>query len=325
MNNIDITGARLPLGTMLYDTAIIEGGIGSPLNVVPRGNVTYQMYYSNSPNPHVWCTGSHIDETVTIGANGIVPHSSPFNVTTPGVISYKAVHNGWPDFPGPCESVRIGASITTAIIDSEGNDVTDLKVSNGSTVYDTATVTDIPGTTPSGNVTYQRYNNINCMGDHTDETVEIYPNGTVPPSSPFNLTSTGTVSYEALYNGQDSDQCESLIFASLTTAIEFKNGTKVSGTKVPVGTEIHDSATITLPIGIPSSTVTYQRFDTINCTGSHIDEIVPVNIAGIEAGTVPDSDPFESQSKMSISYKVIWNTLRPISSPCEPLTFTDIQ
>ena len=56
---------------------------------------------------------------------------------------------------------------------------------------------------------------------------------------------------------------------------------------VPVGTSIHDTATITSQVsGLPATgTLTYEFFTTIDGTGTHTDEVVNVN----PDGTVPDS------------------------------------
>jgi hypothetical protein len=320
-NNVDVTGALVQPSTVIHDTARLIGGLGSPPDVIPKGAVTYQLFHNNSPNIHLWCTGNHVDETVTIRSDGSVPDSSPFTVTSPGRYSYKPIFDRWSNNREPCESVRVGPSITTKIIDINGNDVTDGRVSVQTGVHDMTVMTGISGTL-SGTILYERYNTIDCTGNHIDEAVTINPSGTIPTSSSFTLTSPGIVSFRAIYNGQVDSPCESLRFSSITTSIKDITGRDVTGTTVPPGLRVHDTAAINTGIvGIPATgTVTYKRYDSIDCTGNHVDEIVPVNIGG----SVPNSKPFTPHFAQPISYKAIWHHINDVSSPCESLTFSII-
>ena len=56
---------------------------------------------------------------------------------------------------------------------------------------------------------------------------------------------------------------------------------------VPLGTSVHDTATIVDQVsGLPATgTVTYQFYTTIDGTGAHTDEVVTLN----PDGTVPES------------------------------------
>jgi hypothetical protein len=220
------------------------------------------------------------------------------------------------------------SSFTTAIIDdSNGQVIPDnALVPYGTIIRDTTTISTsweprIPNympPIPTGNVTYYRIDDCDAFFNLLrGERVPINPNnGDIPRSSPFALTTSQKVSYTALYSGDRNyavvfAPCETvnIISPQINTVIRDKDDNDVGGTTLPIGTTIHDTAKIQLPDGAPSGTVpigtvTYQRFNTTDCTGDHIDE-PPVTINS--TGGVPDSANFTLTSPGEVSYRAIYN------------------
>jgi hypothetical protein len=186
-------------------------------------------------------------------------------------------------------------SLSTTIKDHITNeDLTGKIIRFNRTVHDTVTITGSSGA-PSGKITYTLYNNINCGIDpdspsssiiRRDE-VDIDPNsGFIPPSSPFVLDSSGSVSYQAYYNSDNANYrstlspCEPLTFSSLSTSImDDMTGDRYPSVIMPFGRVVHDTATIDtggsrMALGIPEPTgnIVFQRYNSTNCTGDFIGE-----------------------------------------------------
>src|SRR5262249_43512935 len=82
--------------------------------------------------------------------------------------------------------------------------------------------------------------------------------------------------------------------SSVSTILKLKNAagdtTITEGSSVPLGSTVYDTATLTVTPSpapfVPTGTVTYEFFSTIDCTGPHPhDEVLPLNANG----TVPNS------------------------------------
>src|SRR5262249_36289338 len=103
----------------------------------------------------------------------------------------------------------------------------------------------------------------------------------------------------------------------------INNATKesVTGKTVLPGTTVHDTATMTGQSGNAGGTVKYERFTTINCSGTFASQNVTVS-----EGKVPNSADFTPATAGSYSYKAIYEGTNgppqnlPAESPCEPLT-----
>ena len=168
----------------------------------------------------------------------------------------------------------------------------------GTSVYDTATILDqVSGLPATGTVTYQLFTTINGTGAHTDEVVTLNPDGTVPDSPLHGPLAAGAFSFVALYSG-DSNYLgstsavepltiESKTPAAVTQITDVNHVAIPFPYAVPLGTSVHDTATILDQVsGFPATgTVTYQFYTTIDGTGAHTDEVVTLN----PDGTVPQS------------------------------------
>jgi DNA-binding beta-propeller fold protein YncE len=173
--------------------------------------------------------------------------------------------------------------------------------------------------TPTGTILYYRAAG-NCEDAAFDISrgvpVPIDPKNAYYTLSPVsNLVNSKTVSFIAKYEGNYGSvfaSCKSVnvVPPQINTVIRDKDGMDVTGRTLPVGTLIHDTAVISLPGGsppdtLPSGTVTYRRYSTIDCdeTGGFIDE-PPVTIAN---GRVPDSQVITSTIPSEVSYKAFYD------------------
>src|SRR5208337_2866506 len=139
----------------------------------------------------------------------------------------------------------------------------------GEQVYDTATVTGTSGgPTPTGTVTYQFYTTLNGTGPHTDQTVTLNANGTVPNSATTAALMAGSYSYIGVYSGDSNytgftGAVEPLTVSqgtsSVSTAIFDSGGGAVSGA---LGEKVYDTATVSGTPFTPTGTVTYYFYTT---------------------------------------------------------------
>src|SRR5262249_39437719 len=125
----------------------------------------------------------------------------------------------------------------------------------GTSVYDTTTLGGlINGVTPTGTVTYEFFHTIDGTGSHSDEIVNLAADGSVPHSMATGALAAGSYSYIAIYSGDTHYQMatglvEPLIMdkgtLTLTTTMHNASHTVVpEGGHVPLGTSMHDNATL---------------------------------------------------------------------------------
>ena len=271
----------VPLGTSVYDTATLSG-FGS---TAPTGTVTYTFVDISTGA----LSGT---ETVQVGSNGSVPNSTPTPPLHAGSYTYQAqfIGNGfWNGVTAtsdletltvnqatPSGSTTIHDSVTNLPPPAAGDPL-------GSKVYDTATVTGIPGFTPTGTVTYNFYNTATPVYGttvpSTTETVTLAADGTVPNSAVTAALAVGSYSYIAVYSGDSNyagstGTAEPLTISEATpsvdTAILTANGSPLTQ-PAALGTSVEDTASFdSLVSGFtPTGTVTYTF------TGSGLASLTP--------------------------------------------------
>lgn len=235
-----------------------------------------------------------------------------------------------------------GVTTNTKVADDQNNTSS---VATGTTIFDKAIVTGTVGApTPTGSVTFLRYSTVDCTGSNTPQTVNV-TESTAPTATTAGVataqtdnftTSTGFVSFKATYNGDSiypssTSGCEPLTVSKVNSAVNTDirlgniNGGTVLNTKVDAGTSIVDVATVTGTAGTdPTGTVTFQRFSTANCTGTHIDVDVALSGDSVNDGSsTAVSTAYTTQESEFVGYKVIYsgdsNYNPSTASVCEPL------
>jgi hypothetical protein len=302
----------------VYDTSTVTP---TPAGPTPGGTVTYEFFTT------IDGTGSHVDQVVTLAANGSVPQSSNHGPLTAGSYSFIAVYSGDGNYTGSTSSVEPLtvqpqlAPVQTVIYNAATNTAIPSPFSAplGTTVYDTATVTAPQGApTPGGTVTYEFFTTIDGTGPHVDQVVTLAANGTIPNSSNHGPLKPGSYSFIAIYSGDNNysgstGAVEPLTInqgtSSTATAI-FNAGTNTaipSPFQVPAGTTVYDTTTLTTvptpPPFTPSGTVTYEFFTTIDGTGPHVDQVVTL----AANGSVPNSSNQGPLAAGSYSFIAIYS------------------
>jgi methyl coenzyme M reductase subunit D len=328
-NHTPIT-SPVPLGMTVGDTATVAG---TPAAFTPTGTVTYQFFTT------IDGTGPHTNQTVTLNPNGTVPDSALHGPLAAGAHSFIAVYSGdrnYADSTSPVEPLTVESATSAAV--TEITDVNHVaipfpyEVPLGTSVHDTAAILgQVSGVPATGTVTYQFFTTIDGTGLHTDEVVNLNSTGTVPDSALHGPLAAGSYSFIAVYSGDgnyagSTSAVEPLTVGSPTPAAV----TEITGVnhvaipfpyEVPLGTSVHDTATIIgQHPGVPATgTVTYQFFTTIDGTGPHTDEVVTLN----PDGTVPDSALHGPLGAGAYSFIAVYsgdsNYLRSTSA-VEPLT-----
>ncbi len=304
------------LGEQVYDTATVTG---TPFT--PSGTLTYEFFSTSNG------TGPHVDQIVTLNANGTVPNSSISAALMAGSYSYIGVYSGdsnYSGYTGAVEPLSIGkgsSSVSTVIKDSGGGAVTDVL---GEKVYDTATVTGTPFT-PTGTLTYEFFTTLNGTGSHVDQVVTLNANGTVPNSSISAALMAGSYSYIGVYSGDSNysgytGAVEPLSIgkgsSSVSTVIKDSGGGAVTDV---LGEKVYDTATVTGTPFTPTGTLTYEFFTTLSGTGSHVDQVVTLNANG----TVPNSSISAALMAGSYSYIGVYSgdgNYAGFTGAVEPLT-----
>ena len=196
----------VPLGTSVYDTATLSGFSST----APTGTVT-DTFVDISTGA---LSGT---ETVQVGSNESVPNSTLTPPLHAGSYTYQAqfIGNGfWNGVTATSDPETLTVnqatpSVSTTIHDS----VTNLPPPAagdplGSKVYDTATVTGIPGFNSTGTVTYNFYNTATPVYGttvpSTTETVTLAADGTVPKSAVTAVLAAGSYLYIAVYSADSN-------------------------------------------------------------------------------------------------------------------------
>jgi len=183
-------------------------------------------------------------------------------------------------------------------------------------VTDSATLT---GVTPSagGTVTYNSFQTASCTGTAAIVSTVTVTNGAVPGSASKSYSSAGSFSWNAVYSGDANNggapsACQPLVVNQAAPSIT----TTVSSTNVPIGTFVHDSATLSNGFNA-GGTVTYTLFSDAGCTvsGTVISTVTVTN------GVVPDSSPTNPPSAGAYSFLATYNgdaNNKPATGICEP-------
>jgi hypothetical protein len=220
-------------GTAVTDSATLKG----PNVSTATGTVTYSVYSDNA------CTvsagsGGTVDVTV-----GSIPSSTPVSLSTPGTYYWQASYSG--DANNAASKSSCGSEVETVLAPKPqptqiqttlvggslqtgwwNQDI--LKVTSGTAVTDSATLSGANVSSAGGTVTYTVSSDMMCFwgwGSHNDhgqsscaskvvstDTVTV-TDGVVPNSSPVILTA-GIYSWQASYSGDATNQASTSPYGS---------------------------------------------------------------------------------------------------------------
>ncbi len=186
----------------------------------------------------------------------------------------------------------------------------------GTTTSTTASVVGDIVTTVTGTLTYTLFTGGTCAGTAlaTSSPQAVTADGnTFPQFAPGNTLGAGTYSFQAQFNGPDSNgnttgtNCSSFTVGAatptLSTAVNIAGTSTPWGASQPVGTSAQDTATLSSNGGIvPTGTVTYDYYTNASCSGTAIAQ--PVTLLG---GNVPSSNGSGPLASGSYSFKATYS------------------
>jgi uncharacterized repeat protein (TIGR01451 family) len=274
-----ITSAAI--GSVVHDTVVVSGNVGTP-----TGNVTFTLYSGVSD-----CSGNGSTSAPVALVNGAA--ASGTTTVPPGGLSYRAHYLGDGTYnaaDGDCEplqATKLTPSAVTTIHDANHNPVTTTSV--GASVHDSATVTGSQGV-PTGTVSFSWYASQDCTGNATAAgTVQLDGSGVAHPSSTVTVPPGGGsfqahYNGDATYNGADAT-CEPLDAQKLDTqvATTIHDANESAITSAPIGSIVHDSATVTSAGGsIPTGSLTFWWNASQDCTGpAYVVSVVHLDANGV--------------------------------------------
>ena len=129
--------------------------------------------------------------------------------------------------------------------------------------------------------------------------------------------------------GDSADASKTWVASTVTTQVHNAAHADITNTSVAVGTVVHDSATVDVGAGLTvpaSSTFTFHRYPSIDCTGTPADQTGVAVPAGSQTGTA-ESNTFTT-TVGRFSYKVDFVSGNPSlaankTGDCEPFTVVD--
>jgi hypothetical protein len=169
-------------------------------------------------------------------------------------------------------------TVATTIVDQAGSPITN-PVPIGTTVHDTATITG--GTADAGGtISYSVFRTTDCSGTAVNLGTKTVTNGIAPPSNTFTPTQAGKYYFYAVYSGDGrnigpvNSGCSSELLTvktnpTVATTIVDQAGSPITN-PVPLGTTVHDTATITGATANAGGTITYSMFRTTDCSGTKV-------------------------------------------------------
>ena len=273
--NQPISG-NLPLGSSVYDTATVTGGVN------PTGTVTFNLY--NNPNG----TGMPLFTDAKVPLVSGMATSTGYTATATGTDYWVATYNGDSNnSPVSSGTASEPVTITTASppirINTSQQPAT---ATVGTSIADTATVTG--GDNPTGTVTFNLYNNSTASGTplFTDANVPLV--GTMATSTGYTATATGADYWVATYNGDSNNvpvtsdtASEPVVVSPATPMINTSQQPAIA----TVGSSIADKATVSGGFN-PTGTVTFVLYSNPNGTGRPLftDANVPL-VSGMATST----------------------------------------
>ena len=311
----------VPLGTSVHDNATVTGQVGGP---AVTGTVTYNFFKNGD------CSGTPFSSSLPVNVGSESPSTGPLAA---GSYSYNATYSGDGNYlpsKSACEPFHVGkapTTTTTAVHNATHTDITDTTVPLATSgVHDNATVgPKVNGLDITGDVKYEFFNNGGCSDTASQSWTVAYGS----ESSPLGALAAGDYSFQATYLGDDNyaaspvSACEPFHVGkaptTTTTAVHNATHTDITDTTVPLGSVVHDSATVSGQVnGFPiTGTVTYNFYTgSLSCSGTPTDETV-----AIVDGVVPESTP-KTLGAGTYSYSAHYSdgNYTEADSACEPFT-----
>ncbi|MCA1683969.1 MAG: hypothetical protein LC708_02425, partial [Actinobacteria bacterium] len=318
--------ASVPVGGVINDSAILTNG------AAPTGTITFTLFGPNNAA----CAGAPIfTSTVPVTGNGTYSPPVGFTTVSAGTYRFVASYSGDANnnpvttlCTDPAEAVVVtpfGPTITTTVSSPVG--------AVGTPFHDTATLAG--GNSPTGTITFNLYGpgDATCAGPPVfSPTVPVTGNGSYQ-SGDFTPAAPGIYRFRATYNGDPNnaatlptsctDPAEQILVPALPTLTTVASGT------VPVGGNIHDTATLAGGI-TPTGTITINLYGPTdpNCGAAPL-SVSTITVTG--NGSYNSTDFTTTQAgtyRYRASYSGDANNagvpLTPCSDPAEDVVVTPL-
>ena len=226
------------IGVVLNDSATLAGGNN------PTGTITFRLYPPSSPS----CDGGAVyTESVTVSGNGGYNTSPGWTTAAVGTYRWTAAYSGDsnnnPASSG-CQEEQVVVtkaepSIDTLLSVGSGPGSKALSVAIGTTVTDTATISNAYN--PTGSVGFYIYAGNACQGDSTYVTGAI---SGASASAQHAFNAVGTYSWRAYWGGDANNEpawsaCDEFVYVNLAVPTIR---TVPSASQVELGASITDTA-----------------------------------------------------------------------------------
>ena len=144
---------------------------------------------------------------------------------------------------------------------------------------------------------------------------------------------SGAFAFQATYSGDNTyngstGPCEALAVDSVpsTTVTVIHDASHTVVTSVPAGTTVHDQATVTGSVGIPTGTVVFKWFTNGTCASAPSAMSLPVALDG---SGIADATGFPQTPNAggSFAFQAVYSgdaTYNASTGSCEPLTVTKL-
>ncbi|MEZ4625360.1 MAG: hypothetical protein R2843_11360 [Thermomicrobiales bacterium] len=214
-----------------------------------------------------------------------------------------------------CNPSKLTPSIATIMVDSDSEAVENGSVlAIGDQIGDTVQLT---GATVDfgGYFEYRLYNSADCSGEPVFTSLKSIPQpgGSMPASSLHTILAAGDYNWRVfysgdIYNNSVTSACNTEFFTvsknptSITTTVMVGETIVPQDGTVAVGASVFDTAVLTGATSTAGGTVTYELFDSADCSG----EAVATFVKNVVDGVVEDSDPFVVQAGKTYNWVVTY-------------------
>ena len=321
---------QIALGGSVYDSATVSSQNAS---FKPTGTVTFTFYNTADCKPE----GSSAGSAPVVEATGVASPSATEGPLAAGSYGFVAHYSGDANFnasTGVCEPLTVNPAqlaITTNVHNANHQDVTGGSVGLGSTVHDLSIVTGQVGNfVPSGGVSFVLFSGTDCQVTLNSVSADGTESGNVRSVDvlslvPGNYGFKATVAGDSNYLGA-TGACENFSVSQATTttvtAIHDANHGVVPN-NVPLGTTVHDAASVTSDNSTktPTGNVNFRFFTNSECTGESSTAAGTVALNGVGVADPSDSEGPLAAGQYGFQATYVGDTnFVGSTGACEPLT-----
>jgi hypothetical protein len=300
-----------------------------PVNISNCGTINIHKVTENGDASFGYTTTGGLSPATFSLSNGGTRTYGPGTVLSGSYsVTESTLPAGWTFKNLVCTATGSGTSVTpsgtTASITMAGGGIVDCTYTNhtkvspriatllsqtaaniGDSITDSSTLSGATSDA-GGTVTYSAYAGANtCTGtDLLNSTVTV-TNGTVPNSGAFIPTAAGSYSFQAVYSGDTNNNGASSVCSTEQLLVKANPSisTTLSATSVPVGSTVHDSATLSGATSDAGGTVTYTVYTNSTCSlGARDAGTKPVT-----NGVVPDSNGLAFTSTGTFYWQAVYS------------------